>query len=161
MTLKTEIAIVALTLAGAAAYVYTQDVFAVQTPVAAERTSTFTQADFTAFDRGFDVDGTVCAVGIAAQDYCFTPSPLEDRLQSGSVLDASIPVLSARYRVLAQLAPKVETLKTAQYGQTLVLIEPDTRMVRDVLILDAASFAEARPPVLTASAGTEDAALQK
>ena len=66
-----------------------------------------------------------------------------------------------REPVLARLDPKVTALKVAQFGETLALIDSDTRMVEDVLILSASGFAGARGTTLTASAGNSDAALAK
>jgi len=69
---------------------------------------------------------------------------MEHEVVAGAPLPASLPAMSANMRVLLALDLKTPGLKTVQYGQTLALIEPETRMVKDVLHLTAPSYAAAR-----------------
>lgn len=106
--------------------------------------SHFIQSDFDVFDRNFKVGSETCDVGLAAQKICLRSSPLEEEIQRGQILPAYIPALGAEFRVIVQTSLKDETLRTVRYGQTLVLLEPETRRVADVLHLMAPDFVSAQ-----------------
>ena len=46
--------------------------------------------------------------------------------------------------MIVQTSLKDESLRTVRYGQTLVLLEPETRRVEDVLHLTAPDFVSAQ-----------------
>jgi len=141
MTWHIELGLLALTAGLVGTYIHSTDPLA---PVPTHRAEAFTQTDFDAFDRGFPHEDSTCEIGLEASKICLTPSPMEDRVIKGEALPASVPAMSANMRVLLALELKTQGLKTVQYGQTLALIEPKTRVVKDLLRLDAESFTEAR-----------------
>jgi hypothetical protein len=95
----------------------------------------FIQSDCDVFDRNFKVGSETCDVGLTAQKICLRSSPLEKEIQRGEILPAYIPALGAEFRVIVETSLKDETLRIVRYGQTLVLLEPETRRVEDVLHL--------------------------
>lgn len=143
-TLKIELVIVGAAVFALGAFAAMQRAGATQ-PLP-EPVSTFTEEDFGAFDRNFVMDEKVCAVGLAAHRICLTPSPIESRLAIGLALEPDVPVLAAEFRVIVETDLKIETLRTVRFGRTLALIEPETREIRDIMRLDAASFALSRQP---------------
>jgi hypothetical protein len=106
--------------------------------------SYFTNADFDAFDRAFDLDGQACDVGFKAHRICFGVSPYETDLVQGAVLPVHVPALSAEFRVIVETDLKADHLQTVRFGRTLALIEPQTRQVHDILRLDAPDYQVAR-----------------
>ncbi len=148
MSLKIEFAIAGLALFGLGAFYASQKSAAVE--VRPEATlEQFTATDFDAFDRHFEMDGETCAVGFKEHRMCFGTSPYEHDLVIGEALPASIPVLSAEFRVIVETDLKAGHLQTARFGRTLVLVDTKTHTVRDILRLDARTFARARGPVPT------------
>ncbi|HPE47601.1 MAG TPA: hypothetical protein PLR76_04360 [Hyphomonas sp.] len=144
MTLKIEFAIMGSALFGAGAfYAVKGNPVAEAAPVAV---SHFTQADYNAFDRNFQMDGQTCAVGFRDHRICFGASPYEAELQDGDILPAYMPALSAEFRVIVETDLKADGLQTVRFGRSLALIDPETRQVRDVLRLDAPNFRLAREP---------------
>lgn len=105
---------------------------------------TFTVADFDRFDRGFEMNGNTCDVGMKSQKLCFRTSPLEDKLVIGEPLPRYAPVIGAEFRIIVETDLKTPDLLTARYGQTLILIDPKTRIVKDKLHLTAMDYATAR-----------------
>ncbi|KCZ93923.1 hypothetical protein [Hyphomonas johnsonii] len=103
----------------------------------------FTQADFDAFDREFELDGVTCEVGLARDKLCLGKSPLEAEIKRGHVLPHHIPVIGAEFRVIVNTPLKRPGLQTARFGQTLVLIDPESRRVEDVLDLMAPDYVAA------------------
>lgn len=98
----------------------------------------FIQADYDVFDRDFELTGGLrCDVGLAAQKICLYKSPVERDIVRGATLPDYIPDLGTNFRVVVETSLKDEQFRTVVYGQTLVLIEPQTRMVKDVLRLTA------------------------
>lgn len=113
-------------------------------PVEHEVMNTFTSADFEAFDREFEAHGRKCDVGIAAYKICFGTSPLEKQLVVGQALPEHAPLVGAEFRIIVKTDLKAPDVKTARYGQTLVLVDPQTRIVRDKMQLTAIDYATAR-----------------
>jgi len=106
--------------------------------------SHFIQSDFDVFDRGFKVGSETCDVGLASYKICMHRSPLEKEIQRGEILPANIPALGAEFRVIVATSLKDEHLRMVRYGQTLVLLEPESRRVEDVLDLTAPDFVSAQ-----------------
>jgi hypothetical protein len=104
----------------------------------------FTAADFVAFDRSFEMDGANCAVGFVQQRLCFGRSPYETGLAIGQTLPPEVPILAAEFRVIVETELKIESLRTIRFGQTLLLIDPQTRKVHDMLRLTASDLETAR-----------------
>lgn len=102
--------------------------------------SHFIQSDFDVFDRGFKLGSETCDVGLASYEICMRRSPLEKEIQRGEILPAYIPALGAEFRVIIATSRKAEHLRMVRYGQTLVLLEPESRRVEDVLDLTAPDF---------------------
>ncbi|MEQ8300573.1 MAG: hypothetical protein RH945_08520, partial [Hyphomonas sp.] len=55
-----------------------------------------------------------------------------------------IPDMGTNFRVIVETSLKEEQLRTVVYGQSLVLVEPGTRHVKDVLHLTAPDFVSAQ-----------------
>lgn len=113
-------------------------------PPEREVMSTFSSSDFDTFDRAFKVRGQDCDVGIAAHKICFGSSPLEKQLVVGEPLPEHAPLVGAEFRIIVKTDLKVPDVKTARYGQTLVLVDPQTRIVKDKMRLTAIDYATAR-----------------
>jgi hypothetical protein len=54
-----------------------------------------------------------------------------------------MPDMGTNFSVVVETSLKQEQLRTVVYGQTLVLLEPESRYVKDVLNLTAPDFASA------------------
>lgn len=134
MSIKWEIGALAGVLALAAGFMWIAE--PVGTDRALERTDNFSQLDYDAFDRNFQINGKTCPVGIAKHRLCFSPSPLETQITKGESLNAHIPMLAAEFPILVATPPKAEHQKLLRYGKTLVLLNEETRIVEDVLGLD-------------------------
>lgn len=106
--------------------------------------SHFIQSDFDVFDRGFKVGNETCDVGLASYKICMERSPLEKEIRRGEILPDYIPALGAEFRVIVATSLKDEHLRIVRYGQTLVLLEPRTRRVEDILDLTAPDFVSAQ-----------------
>ena len=119
------VAIGALVLAAFLAVVMLREAEAGPAPV-----SHFIQADYEVFDRNFKISGK--------------SSPLESEIQRGEILPDYIPALGAEFRVIVATSLKDEHLRMFRYGQTLVLLEPRTRRVEDILDLTAPDFMSAQ-----------------
>lgn len=105
----------------------------------------FSQRDFDAFDRSFDYHGRECQVGIEHKRVCFSPSPLEERIEIGEAMPAHAPVMPATIPVLLRTTLKPSYLTTHRYGHTLVLIEDATGIVVDKLDLASDGLERKRP----------------
>ena len=145
MTWKIELAALAITAAGVGSYIYTGDLFA-EAPVTYH--SAFTEADFEAFDRDFVLAGEACEIGLKSSSVCLPEFDLGRDVRPRDQFPQDVPAISAGMRVLLKLDPKEPELQTVRYGHTLVLLERGTNEVRDVLRLDAPTFADARKPKL-------------
>lgn len=145
MTWKIELAALAVTAAMVGGYLHTADLFAED---AVTYHAAFTEADYEAFDRDFELSGDSCDIGLEASNVCLPHFRSKSVVRIGEPLPNDIPALSAGIRVLLALDSKSPELKTVRFGQTLVLIEPETEVVRDLLRLDAPSYASARNPEL-------------
>lgn len=147
-TLKLEMAIAGAALFALGAFIATR-------PDGAEAISdqpagarAFSESDFNAFSRGFLIRETPCAIGLEAQKICFTPAPIEKKLEIGMVIPEDVPLVAAEFRVIVMTDLKDEALRTVRFGQTLVLIDPETRVVVDMLRLSAPHYRDARTPAV-------------
>jgi hypothetical protein len=104
----------------------------------------FSLADYNAFDRNFLIGEDVCSVGLAEHRFCLGHSPVEGQLRRGMVLPPEIPLIAAEFRVIVATELKDDALRIVRYGQTVVLVDPETRIVKDVLRLGAPDFETAR-----------------
>jgi len=148
MTLKIELAALGATLLGAAGFVAVEQPLAEPAPL--ERTDQFEMADYTAFDRDFRHGREVCSVGIEKDRLCFQPSPLEAQLIEGEALAAHIPLLPAEFPILVATPAKIERQQLVRFGRSLALIDPETRIVEDIIHLSETNFADAIAPRLVA-----------
>lgn len=139
MTVKIELAIVGAALFGLGAFVAMQGASASEAD-APKAIDHFSQADFNAFDRGFAYGDGTCSVGLKRHEICFGKSPYEAALTRGQVLSQRVPAISAEFRVIVETELKSPNLQTTRFGQTLVLIDPETRIVHDILHLDAPDY---------------------
>ncbi|MGA1344158.1 MAG: hypothetical protein ACO33A_14180 [Hyphomonas sp.] len=134
-TLKIEMAIAGGALFALGAFIATRPSgaeAAVAQPVAVRA---FTEADYAAFDRGFMLDGAPCLVGIERHRICFTPSPLEARIGPGMTVPPDVPLVAAEFRVIVETDLKTADLRTVRFGQTLALVNPETREIVDLMRL--------------------------
>lgn len=145
-TLKFEMAAAGIALFALGAFVATRPTGANAAALDPVGVRSFSQADFDRFDRGFMLDQQPCAVGLERHKMCFAPSPLEVGLQPGMTLAADVPLLSAEFRIIVDADLKDAGLRTMRFGQTLVLLDPDTREIVDMLRLTAADLEAARAP---------------
>lgn len=146
-TLKLEMAVAGIALFALGAFVATRPTGAeadAGQPVAARA---FSEGDFAVFDRGFLVDTSPCAVGLERHRLCFHPAPIETRLEPGMVIPDHVPLVAAEFRAIVMTDLKDETLRTLRFGQTLALVDPETRVVVDMLRLSAPHYRDARTPV--------------
>ncbi|ABI77678.1 hypothetical protein HNE_1004 [Hyphomonas neptunium ATCC 15444] len=141
-TLKIELAIAGAALFALGAFMATrpQEAEAVQTSGLTQ----FTQADYAAFNRNFEMDGATCKVGLERDRICFGGSPVEGILMPGMTLPADVPMVGAEFRVILFTELKSESLRTVRFGRSLALVEPQSRYVQDVLDLSAPTFEKAR-----------------
>lgn len=146
-TLKYELFIVGAALFALGGYVAMQTAGAAQ--LEPEPVLSFTAGDYSAFDRDFSIGDQMCEVGLAAHRLCLAPSPIESRLRVGHVLEPEVPILAAEFRVIVETELKHESLRTVRFGQTLALIEPHSRTIRDLMRLNAADFASSREAPMT------------
>lgn len=144
MTIKIELAAIGATLLGAAGFWAVEQPLAQPAPL--ERQANFSQADYTAFDRGFRHGREMCAVGLAKDRICFQPSPLEAQLAKGETLASHVPLLPAEFPILVATPAKAEHQQLVRFGRSLALIDPETRMVEDVIRLEQPNFADAVAP---------------
>lgn len=145
-TLKIELAIAGAALFALGAFVATRPPEA--EAVQASGLTEFTQADFAAFDRNFEMDGSMCQVGLKRDRICFGGSPVEQTLAPGMTLPPEVPMVGAEFRVIVVTELKSDTLRTVRFGRSLVLVDPKTRYVHDVIALSAADFDKARGATL-------------
>jgi hypothetical protein len=104
--------------------------------------TSFTKSDEAVFDRGFQLADRACDVGYAAQKLCFEHSPLERRIVEGEPFPETVYPLALEWRANLALDRKVPELKTVRIGQTIALMDRDTRMVVDKLELAPVQQAE-------------------
>lgn len=149
-TLMIELAIAGAALFALGAFVATRPQAA--EAVQASALTQFTQADFAAFDRNFELDGASCKVGLKRDRLCFGRSPVEDILAPGMILPPEVPMVGAEFRVIVVTELKAENLRTIRFGQSLALVDPGTRQVADVISLSAPAFEKARPAAVYAIA---------
>jgi hypothetical protein len=143
-TLKYELGLFGAALFGLGVFIAMSGADAAPAPLAA--TDKFSRSDFMAFDRDFEISGEPCAIGFKTERLCFGRSPFEDALVPGTTLPPEVPLLAAEFRVIVETDLKAEHLNTVRFGQTLVLIDPKTRRIEDMLRLNAPDFESARQP---------------
>ncbi|MEX1249981.1 MAG: hypothetical protein WEA77_02130 [Hyphomonas sp.] len=138
-TLKFEMAIAGAALFALGAFVATR-------PTSAEAAGgeplplrAFTQADFAAFDRGFVLGENPCTVGLERYKMCFSPAPIEPRLERGMQVPEDVPLVAAEFRIIVVTDLKAPDLQTVRFGQTLALVDPQTRILVDLLALSASA----------------------
>lgn len=120
--------------------------------VQASALTQFTKADFAAFDRNFELEGSTCKVGLKRDRLCFGRSPVEDVLAPGMTLPPEVPMVGAEFRVIVVTELKAENLRTIRFGRSLALVDPQTRLVQDVISLSAPAYDQARPQAAYATA---------
>lgn len=103
----------------------------------------FSEADYAAFNRGFQVGDDVCEVGFADQSLCFRTSPLESRVVRGERFPDNMYPLALEWRANLAMPRKPETVKTIRIGRTIALMDRDSRVVIDTMRLGETSFATA------------------
>jgi len=143
-TLKFEMAVAGVALFALGGFVATRPTGAEAEVVEPVAVRAFSEADFASFDRGFMLDGAPCAVGLERSKLCFLPSPLEAGLRRSMVIAPDVPLVSAEFRVIVETDLKEPGLRTLRYGQTLLLVDPETRRVVDLMRLTAPDISEAR-----------------
>lgn len=148
-TLKIEMAIAGVAMFALGAFVATRPTDAEAASVEPAPVRAFSEADFAVFDRGFVLDNTPCAVGFERHMICFTPSPLEPRMHTGMVVPTEVPLVTAEFRVIVETALKDPALRTVRFGQSLALVDPQSREIVDLIRLSAPDYTSARPPALT------------
>lgn len=141
LTIELVIAGAALFALGAFLATRPQTAEAVQTSALTQ----FTKADFAAFDRNFELEGGTCKVGLKRDRLCFGRSPVEDVLAPGMTLPPEVPMVGAEFRVIVVTELKAENLRTIRFGRSLALVDPQTRLVQDVISLSAPAYDQARP----------------
>jgi len=141
MSIKVELGLVAFTAFVGLGVFHTEKPLEPRAPI--ERMSTFVAEDYAAFDRDFTIDGEICEVGLERRKMCFTPSPLQASIIEGTEIPSNVPLLAAEFPILVELPVKQSSLKLVRYGTTLALIDAESRMVEDVLYIDANTFADA------------------
>lgn len=146
-TLKFEMAAAGIALFALGAFVATRPTGADAAVIEPAGARAFSQADFERFDRGFMLDGQPCAVGIELHKLCFAHSPQEKNLHRGMILPPEVPLMAAEFRIIVDTDLKEAGLRTLRFGQTLALVEPETRTVVDMLRLTAPTAADAHLPV--------------
>jgi hypothetical protein len=148
LTIELVIAGAALFALGAFLATRPQTAEAVQTSALTQ----FTKADFAAFDRNFELEGGTCKVGLKRDRLCFGRSPVEDVLAPGMTLPPEVPMVGAEFRVIVVTELKAENLRTIRFGRSLALVDPQTRLVQDVISLSAPAYDQARPQAAYATA---------
>lgn len=149
-TLMIELGIAGAALFALGAFVATRPQTA--EAVQASTLSQFTKSDFAAFDRNFELDRATCKVGLRRDRLCFGHSPVEDILAPGLTLPPEVPMVGAEFRVIVVTELKAENLRTVRFGRSLALVDPETRLVADVISLSAPAFEKARPAAVYATA---------
>jgi hypothetical protein len=137
-TLKFEMVVAGLAMFALGAFVATRPTEAEAGPVDPVPVRAFTEADYAVFDRGFMIGQMPCAVGFERYKICFGNSPIESRLEVGMTVPAEIPLVAAEFRVIVETALKDPALRTVRFGQTLALVNPETREVVDLVRLTPA-----------------------
>lgn len=109
-------------------------------------TDHFTRADYAAFDRGFDIEGEPCPVGLASHELCFEASPLESRLVEGEPFPDDMYPLALEWRAKLELQRKRDDVKTVRIGRTVALVDRDSHAIVDTMRLGAQTYAAATAP---------------
>jgi hypothetical protein len=60
-------------------------------------------------------------------------------------LPPEVPMVGAEFRVIVVTELKAENLRTIRFGRSLALVDPQTRLVQDVISLSAPAYDQARP----------------
>ena len=141
MTIKYELAAAAIAVGAAAGTWLIVDPMGTSQHSLAQ--SRFTQSDYAAFDRQFDMSGRDCDVGVSDFDMCFQASPSESLIMIGQKLPESLPALPASLEVLRKTSVKTDNERTYRYGRVLALVDMQTGIVVDRLDLSQQTFAAA------------------
>ena len=141
MSIKVEIGVAIATALIGMGVVHQTQPLEPQAP--AQRSTAFNADDYVAFDRDFVAKGAPCAVGLERRDMCFTASPLQTRIIEGEPVPTNMPLLAAEFPILVALPIKEKSQKLLRYGTVLALIDKDTRIVEDLLYIDADNYADA------------------
>lgn len=140
--LKIELACLGTALFAAGVFVATRPSEAgISRPDAVDH---FTPRDYAIFDRDFSLRGEDCELGLKQARICLGNSPYEDKLSVGQILPLTVPAISAEFAIIVATDTKFTYLKTARFGHTLALFNPETRQIVDLLYLDADSYESAR-----------------
>jgi hypothetical protein len=150
-TLKVELAIAGVAMFALGAFVATRPTDAEAASAEPPAVRAFSERDFAVFDRGFLLDDTLCAVGFERHMICFAPSPLEAEMRPGMTVAPDVPLVAAEFRVIVETDLKDQSLRTVRFGQSLALVDPETREIVDLIRLSATDYASARPDGLTKS----------
>ena len=116
---------------------------AYSSPAPGQLEQRFSPEDYAAFDRNFELSGDVCTVGVRERGLCFSESHLEDRVVKGETFPANMYPLALEWRADLRMPRKPNHLKTVRIGQTVALMDRETRMIVDTMQLDALDFATA------------------
>ena len=138
-TLKIEMAIAGAALFALGAFVATRPTSAEASAIEPKPVRAFTEADYAAFDRGFMLGENPCTVGLERYKMCFSPAPIEARLERGMQIPEEVPLVAAEFRIIVVTDLKAADLRTVRFGQTLALVDPQTRTVVDLLPLSASA----------------------
>ncbi|MGB3624644.1 MAG: hypothetical protein WA989_02380 [Henriciella sp.] len=103
----------------------------------------FSEADFATFNRGFEVNDTVCEVGLAKHDLCFEPSPLSAQIERGEEFPEDMYPLALEWRAKLAMPRKPKSLKTIRIGRTIALMERDSETIIDTMRLGETTFVAA------------------
>ncbi len=150
-TLKVELAIAGVAMFALGAFVATRPTDAEAASAQPPAVRAFSERDFAVFDRGFLLEDMPCAVGFERHNICFTPSPLEAEMRPGMVVAPDVPLVAVEFRVIVETDLKDQSLRTVRFGQSLALVDPDTREIVDLIRLSAPDYASARLDGLTKS----------
>ena len=150
-TLKVELAIAGAAMLTLGAFVATRPTDAEATSAQPPAARAFSERDFAVFDRGFLLDEMPCPVGFERHMICFAPSPLEAEMKPGMIVAPDVPLVAVEFRVIVETALKDPSLRTVRFGQSLALVDPETREIVDLIRLSAPDYATARPDGLTKS----------
>ena len=145
-TLKLELAVAGIALFALGAFVAMRPTDAEAAAAQPVAVRAFSEADFNVFDRGFLLDDVPCAVGLERHSLCFAPAPIEHRIALGMAIPNEVPLIAAEFRVIVETDLKDPALRTVRFGQTLALVDPDSRVVVDMMRLSAPTLEEARRP---------------
>lgn len=95
---------------------------------------TFTRSDRNTFSS-YETANGVCDAGFAPRDLCFSASPLEKRIVKGERFPEDMYALALEWRAKLALTRKTDGLKTVRIGQTIALMDRESRKIVDTMRL--------------------------